>query len=53
MRHKFPKLKKEMETKKCFYVVAFDIIRILTHLAPQNEHQHLSFVKDIHEVGTK
>jgi hypothetical protein len=23
------------------------------HLAPQNEHQHLSFVKDIHVVGTK
>ena len=33
--------------------VAFDFIRIQTRLAPQNEHQHLSFVKYIHVVGKK
>ena len=41
-----PKLKK-METEKfVFYVVAFDPIKTWTCLAPQNDHQHLSFVKD-------
>ena len=42
-----------MEPKKCIYVVAFDPIRIQTGLGPQNKHQYLSFVKDIHEVGKK
>ena len=58
MSHKFsefflPRLKKNWKPKKCFYVVAFDLIRIQTCLAPQNKHQHLSFVKDIHVVGKK
>ena len=30
-----------------------DSIGIQTHLAPQNDHQHLSFVKDIYVVGQK
>ena len=43
-----------METKKnVSYIVAFILIRIQTCLAPQNEHQYLSFVKDIHPVGKK
>ena len=54
MSHKFseiflPELKKTWKQKKVFHVVAFDLIRIQTCLAPQNEHQNLSFVKDIHE----
>ena len=36
-----------------FYVVAFDPIRIQTCLEPQNDHQYLSCVKDIHVVGKK
>jgi hypothetical protein len=41
-----------METKtNVFYVVAFTPIGIWTRLAPQNDHQHLSFVKDIYAVG--
>ena len=58
MSHKFsefflPKLKK-MEAKRIFfYVVFFGLIGILTHLAHQNEHQNLSFMKDIHVVGKK
>ena len=35
------------------YVVAFDPIMNQTRLAPQNDHQHLSFVKDINVVGEK
>ena len=30
-----------------------DTIVIQTHLAPQNEHQHLNFVKDVYVVGKK
>ena len=57
MSHKFsefflPKLKKKRK-KKGFYVVAFDPIRIQTCLTPQNDHQNLSFVKDIHAVAKK
>ena len=48
-----PKLKKNMETKKKIYVVAFDLIRIQTGLAPQNEHQNLSFLKVVHVVGKR
>ena len=56
MSHKFsefflPKLKKICKPKKVFHVIAFDLIRIQTGLAPQNEH--LSFVKDIHVVGKR
>ena len=36
-----------------FCLVAFDLIEHLTHLAPQNDCQHLSFVKDINAVGKK
>ena len=48
-----PKLEKKLQPKNVFYVVAFNIIRIQAHLAPQNEHQNLSFMKDIHVVGKK
>ena len=42
-----------METEEfVFYVVAYDPIEIQTHFAPQNDHQHPSFVKDIY-VGFK
>ena len=33
------------------YVVVFDPIEIWTHLAPQNDRYHLSFVKYVHVVG--
>ena len=36
-----------------FCLVAFDLIELLKHLAPQNDPQHLSFVKDINAVGKK
>ena len=36
-----------------FYIVAFDPIRIQTCFAAQNDHQHLSCVKDTHVVGKK
>ena len=36
-----------------FYVVAFNSIKIWTPLAHQNDHQDLSFVKDIYVVGKK
>ena len=43
-----------MGTEKfVFYLVAFDPIKLYTRLAPQNDHQHLSFVKDIYAVGEK
>ena len=58
MSHKFsefflPKLKINGNKKMFFYVIAIDLIRIQTHLAPQNEHQFLSFVKYIYVVGKK
>ena len=31
----------------------FDLVKIQTILAPQNEHQHLSFEKNIHVDGKK
>ena len=36
-----------------FCLVAFDLIELLMHLAPQNDPQHLSFVKDINALGKK
>ena len=36
-----------------YYVVAFDLIKIYTHLAPQNDRLNLSFVKDIYVVAKK
>ena len=58
MSHKFsgfflPKLKKIEQEKIVFYVIAFDPIEIQTRLAPQNDHQYLSFVKYIYVVGKK
>ena len=59
MSHKFsdfffPKLKKNIwKPKKVIHVVAYNLIKIQTGLAPQSEHQNLSFVKDIHVVGKK
>ena len=32
-------------------LVAFDLVELLMHLAPQNDPQHLSFVKDINAGG--
>ena len=56
--HKFsgfslPKLKKEETEKFWIYVVTFDPIQIQTTLAPQNDNQQLSFVKDSYIVAKK
>ena len=40
-------------TVECCHLQAFDPIELLTHLAPQNDPRHLSFVKHIHAVGKK
>ena len=40
-------------TVQCCHLQAFDPIELLTHLAPQNDPRHLSFVKHIHAVGKK
>ena len=45
------KLKNTVFKQIVVYVVAFDPIKIQTCLAPQNECQHLSFVKDTYVVG--
>ena len=43
-----------METKKkVFYVIAFDLIKILKCWASQNDSQILSFVKANNVVGKK
>ena len=48
------KIEKSRNKKKdMFHVVAFDPIRIQTCLAPQNYHQNLCCVKDIHVVGKR
>ena len=58
MSHKFlgfflPKWK-NMETEKyVIYVVVFYPIEIQTSLAPENDCQHLSFVKDFIAGGKK
>ena len=45
---------KKLETKKkVFYVIAFDLIKILECWASQNDGQILSFVKFINVVGKK
>ena len=36
-----------------FFVITFVPIKIQTHLAPQNDHLNLNFVKDEHVVGKK
>ena len=48
-----PNLKKLELGNFVFYLVIFDLIELLTHLTPQNDPQHLSFVKDISAVGKK
>ena len=35
------------------YVIDFDPIGIYSHLALQNDRQHLNFLKDIYVVGKK
>ena len=47
------KLKKTKKQKNVFYHLVFDPIKINTHLAPQNVHQNISFVKDINVVCKK
>ena len=43
-----------METEKfVFNAVGFDSIKIWTCLAPQNDRQYSSFVKDYNVVGEK
>jgi hypothetical protein len=42
-----------MEAKKVFYVIAFDLIKILKSWASQNDCQILSFVKVFNVVGKK
>ena len=43
-----------METEKfVFNAVGFDSIKIWTCLAPQNDRQHLSFVKNVYAIGRK
>ena len=45
---------KKLETKKkVFYVIAFDLIKILKCWASQNDGQILSFVKANNVVGKK
>ena len=44
------KIDKNGNKKIMFYIIVFDPIRINTHLAPQNVHQNISFVKDINVV---
>ena len=58
MSHKFSLFflqnwKKTNFRKFAFYLAVFDPIEIQTYLAPQNDHQQLSFVKDIHVVCIK
>ena len=36
-----------------YYVIAFDLIKILTHYAPQNDGLNLSFLKDVNVVAKK
>ena len=36
-----------------YYVIAFDLIKILTHLAPQNDGLYLNFLKDVNVVAKK
>ena len=48
-----PKLKKLEKGKFVFCLVAFDLIELLTHLAPQNNLQNLRFWKDVNAVCKK
>ena len=42
-----------MSTQIVIYVIAFYPIKIQTCLAPQNDRQNLSFVKDSYVLGQK
>ena len=44
-----PKFSKQI----VIYVVSFDPTKIQTCLAPQNDYQHLNFVKDSYVYGEK
>ena len=47
------KLKKTGNDKIVFYVIVFDQIGIQISWAHQNDHQNLSFMRDINEVAKK
>ena len=47
------KRKKLEKEKNAFCVLNFETIEVQTHLAPQNDHLNLSFVKDINVDGRK
>ena len=49
----FQNWKTQFSNQIVIYVIAFDPINIQTCLAPQNDHQNLSFVKDNHVLGQK
>ena len=57
MSHKFSlfsyKIAKNWKQKNVFYVIAFDLIRIIISWASQNDNQIFIFVKDINIVGEK
>ena len=58
MSHKFPffsyKIAKNWKrNKNVFYVIAFDLVKILRSWASQNDCQILSFMKAINIVGKK
>jgi hypothetical protein len=55
MSHKFSyKIAKNWkQNKNVFYVIAFDLIKILRSWASQNDRQILSFMKAINIVGEK
>ena len=58
MSHKFSsffsyKIDKNGNKKIVFYLIVFDPIKINSHLAPQNVHQNISFVKDVIVVYKK
>ena len=48
-----PKLKNKLVKGICNLCHRIDSIGIWTHLAPQNDHQCLNFVKDVCVVGKK
>ena len=47
------KLKKTGNDKIVFYIIVFDQIGIQISWAHQNDHQNLSFMRDINEVAKK
>ena len=47
------KIDKNGNKKIVFYLIVFDPTKINSHLAPQNVHQNISFVKDVIVVYKK